>query len=454
MDSTPTETITLNTEGTSRGEEPARERRQRLEKQVLLTILASVTFVAQGTTQTWPSPALYDLENNNQTLYSTTITLTPREKDMTGSLWFLGSLGGSWAAGWAASKCGRRRSIQLLALPNVLGWLLVALAPIPSLMLTGRFVLGVASGAGTVCLTVYILEIADTGVRGTLSVIPTLALIAGGQYALWLGTTLHWYHLSFACTLPPLLLLGIYYILPDTPSYLFICGRYGEAAATLRKLRGRYADIESEMEDMKRSNESYRKNSGYRELLKVKVVKRIAVVMILFVFQQFCGNFVMIVYTARVLQAAGTPLEPDTASGIVMWARVAGIIMSFCLLDRLGRRNCLAASHAINAAALTLLGTYVYLNQHDEQQSPETSLSWVPMVCVATALFGSDIGLHSVPFILAAEYFPTNIRTHLYTLMQEALTQAGLYWFYAGSSLLATGFTFLAVTETMGKSMG
>lgn len=40
-------------------------------------------------------------------------------------------------------------------------------------------------------------------------------------------------------------------------------------------------------------------------------------------------------------------------------------------------------------------------------------LGWVPLLCVVMAVFGIYIGAHPVPFILAAEYFPTNIRSQV-----------------------------------------
>lgn len=42
----------------------------------------------------------------------------------------------------------------------------------------------------------------------------------------------------------------------------------------------------------------------------------------------------------------------------------------------------------------------------------------------------------------------------LYSPLQEALTQAGLYWFFAASSFMTIIFTFLCVTETKKMSIG
>lgn len=41
------------------------------------------------------------------------------------------------------------------------------------------------------------------------------------------------------------------------------------------------------------------------------------------------------------------------------------------------------------------------------------SLTWVPMVCVMASLFFCDMGVHPIPFIIASEYFPTNIRAQV-----------------------------------------
>ncbi|XP_042884240.1 facilitated trehalose transporter Tret1-like [Penaeus japonicus] len=455
-------------------EEPKAERRRRLLRQFGLVCLATSGHFALGATLPWPSPALSSMAENNATLVGTEIVLTSAEMDMTGSLVSLGSLVGAWVAGWMVSVLGRRRSLQVISVPYLLGWLCNALSPNAPVLLTARFVLGLACGATTVAASSYIMELADVSVRGMMSTMPTLGIVVGSLYTVWMGYVFPWHYLALVCAVPPALLLVVTFFLPHSPSFLVVRGRRQTAIAILKRLRGDYADVEAEVLELERRNASSSKGSaGWKSLLEADVLKRIGVMVMLFLFQQMCGNYVFMIQTARVLAAAGAPWDPDAATVVVAGVRVAGTVVAFFLLDRVGRRHCLAASHAINASALVVLGVYVHLRENAAlDDDTYIRLNWVPLLCVVVIMFILNVGAHPVPFILATEYFPTNIRAQassicfssgtafaflalqLYTPMQATLTQAGLYWFYAAVSALGVVVTFAFVRETKGRAVG
>nr|XP_027221317.1 uncharacterized protein LOC113813521 [Penaeus vannamei] len=91
-----------------KGEEPAGVRRKRELKQVGLVSLVGLSYFSLGAILPWPSPALSDMARNNATLVGTEISLTSAEKDMTGSLVYLGRCSGRGGGRpceccWAAS---------------------------------------------------------------------------------------------------------------------------------------------------------------------------------------------------------------------------------------------------------------------------------------------------------------------------------------------------------------
>ncbi|KAK7073890.1 hypothetical protein SK128_011750, partial [Halocaridina rubra] len=384
-------------------EEPRAEYRRRLCKQICIVVMGALGHFCLGTVLTWPSPALADLGTHNETLTGTELSLTETEKDVTGSLASLGSLFGSYIAGWFVSKLGRRRSLQLNALPFISGWLMTGLAPSAPVLLLGRFLLGIGVGLSTVAGTAYIMEVADAKFRGTMSIVPSLIIVIGGQVY-----TCSWHCIALASPLSSV--FGTrnvpttrFFPLTRISSFLVIKHRRAEAAVVLKQLRGNYADIDEEIDDLERRNRTTGgEDSGYRALLKANIIKRMGVVIALFLFKQLSGNYVLIVQTGRVLEATGTPFRPATAASIAVGMRLAGTTTAFFLIDRIGRKYCLVTSHAVNAISLTILGVYVY--------SSDGSLPWVPMVCVSVSLFIADLGLHPVPYMLAAEYFPTNVR--------------------------------------------
>lgn len=209
------------------------------------------------------------------------------------------------------------------------------------------------------------MELADVSVRGMMSTMPTFGIVLGSLYTVWMGYAFPWHYLCIVCGVPPAVMLLITFFLPDSPSFLVVRGRRQTAMVILKRLRGNYADVEAEVVELERRNASAA-SKDWKALLELAVLKRIAVVVTLFLFQQFCGNYVFMIQTARVLAAAGAPWDPDAATVVVAAIRVAGTVVAFFLLDKVGRRQCLSASHAINAIALIVLGAYVHLADNAE----------------------------------------------------------------------------------------
>ncbi|XP_069974197.1 facilitated trehalose transporter Tret1 [Penaeus vannamei] len=97
---------------------------------------------------------------------------------------------------------------------------------------------------------------------------------------------------------------------------------------------------------------------------------------------------------------------------------------------------------------------------------------WVPLVAMMLFLVGSSFGVNPVPHILANEYFPTWVRSQassicisistmasfvalqVYTPMQDGLTQAGMYGFYAAVCAIGIPYTYFFIRETKGEQIG
>ena len=83
--------------------------------------------------------------------------------------------------GVAMGRLGRKYTILVLQLPALVGWIFIAAAQSGGvgLMLVGRILTGFAGGSMTLIVPVYIGEIVQDRVRGTLSACLTLAIVFG-----------------------------------------------------------------------------------------------------------------------------------------------------------------------------------------------------------------------------------------------------------------------------------
>ncbi|CAL4229515.1 unnamed protein product, partial [Meganyctiphanes norvegica] len=146
-------------------------------------------------------------------------------------------------------------------------------------------------------------------------------------------------------------------------------------------------------------------------------------------------------------------------------------------LDRLGRRRAMVLSLSIVLMTLIVLGVYAYLAPPQPTISQinngsDTNWSWIPLASLMIYMFGVNLGVTCVPWILSSEYFPTSIRSQatsvcacsasllgfavlqMYGIMVESLGQPGLYWTYAVIAAVGIAFTLGLMKETSGKTIG
>ncbi|XP_042855927.1 facilitated trehalose transporter Tret1-like [Penaeus japonicus] len=467
------------TESTSELVESSRDRRKRLAKQICIVILSSIGHLAIGSNITFPSVVVSDLERYNTTITGSELTLTGTEKDMMGSLVSLGSLPGAWLAGVLMAVIGRRFSMILSGVVCFGSWVGVALLSTPASLLVARAVAGIATGGMSVAGNTYAVEIADVEIRGAVAVIPTLGLMLGQVLTVVIGYVARYYVVALVCSSLPLAYVVAMAMLPESPAFLAVRGREKRAKKTLQRLRGDHADLDAEIERYRSMNAGAGEGSLWRGLLQKDVLQALASVCGLFLVQAFTGYFVFTVNASRFFKEAGSSIDENLATIIVMVVQFLVKIIASLLMDKIGRRKSLFISFALMVPFLVVMAVYVGLTDpgvgggsmrlalhplawarqgltgtnegsagdtwtQAGSEEPPRPYGWVPLVAMMMFLVGSSFGVNPVPYILANEYFPTSIRSQassiciststiasfvalqVYTPMQDGLTQAGL----------------------------
>lgn len=472
--------------------ESKKARRRRILMQILMVLGASLGHMGLAVVAAWPNPAVPELQKQNNTnIYGNVMSLNSWQLDMLGSLVSVGNLPGTWLWGWMVASLGRRKSMMMLILPYTLGWGLVALASSAAIMLTGRFVHGICIGATFVSASTYIIELPDTSMRGAMATIPNLVLSLGFILATGLGLCLRWFEIGFVGEAIIVTQIIVLVFLPESPSYLAVKGREDEANKVLKKLRGPSANIADELQSLKNQNEDVVKGSLLKTLRNKKILKSLGTITVLFFIQNFCGLMVFYVNMTRIFIEAGSTLNENVSTILVFLVQAAGNVLACMYLDRFGRRFCMIFSLLIMTMCLMVMAIYHHLRDSEEAVTVELSNNvtavttmetmtsqtnemptWVPLACLMIYMFTSSIGAGPVPALLNAEYFPTAVRSQLsglcmaigsffnfatlqlFTPLQETLTVAGLYWFYASVSIIGVVFTLCCVRETKGRSVG
>ncbi|GJZ02139.1 organic cation/carnitine transporter 7 isoform X1 [Tanacetum coccineum] len=165
--------------------------------------------------------------------------LSSREESMITSVVFAGMLVGAYTWGVVSDKHGRRKGFLTTAVVTSVAGFLSALAPNYYFLIILRCLVGIGLGGGPV-LSSWFLEFIPAPSRGTWMVVFsafwTVGTIFEASVAWFVMPTLGWRWLLGFSSLPSLLLLIFYRVVPESPRYLCLKGRTTEALTILEKV--------------------------------------------------------------------------------------------------------------------------------------------------------------------------------------------------------------------------
>ncbi|KAH7852533.1 hypothetical protein Vadar_026043 [Vaccinium darrowii] len=168
------------------------------------------------------------------------------------------SLFGSAAAGRTSDWLGRRYTIVIAAAIFFVGALLMGFATNYAFLMVGRFVTGIGVGYALLIAPVYTAELSPASSRGFLTSFPEVFINAGGllgyisNYAFSkLPLNLGWRFMLGIGAIPSVFLaLGVL-TMPESPRWLVLQGRLGEAKRVLDKTSDSKEEAELRLADIK-----------------------------------------------------------------------------------------------------------------------------------------------------------------------------------------------------------
>lgn len=188
-------------------------------------------------------------------------------------------------------------------------------------------------------------------------------------------------------------------------------------------------------------------------------------------FQQLTGITAIIFYCQKIFEHSKDFLSPSTATIIYFSVQLVMSAVASVIVDISGRTPLLITS--ITATGLMLLANSVYLLlQNCQCTSVEISaISFVPMVLLICLVIGFSIGLQTIPLLIVAEIFPTNVKGFALCIVDIAysiiVTIVSMYFQWSSESfgMHVPFFTFTVscfvglifivywVPETKGKTL-
>ncbi|XP_033757519.1 solute carrier family 2, facilitated glucose transporter member 8-like [Pecten maximus] len=422
----------------------------RLYLAVACACLCTLSF---GFTIGYSSPAIPDLEKAG--------LLDGKSQAWFGSLLTVGAIFGGPFAGYCIERFGRKFTITLSSIIFATGGMIIANANYVSSLYIGRFLVGWASGQTTVCVPVYIAEIATKSLRGFLGSCVQLSVTIGILMAYMGGMTLGWSRLAVVGSVPALATIIAMYFLPETPRWLLMKNRRQAALSALSNIRGPHAAVEEECRDIEEGLDN-QESFSFAEFQKPELLRPLCISLAIMAFQQFSGINAVMFYTVSIFNSAGFKKSAE-ATVIIGAVQVVATAVACVLMDRAGRRKLLIIAGSVMVFACGLFGLYFMINSQN--------VSWLAITSLVIYIIGFSLGWGPIPMLVMSEIFPARARgtasglaaftswftafiiTKEFAFLNDVFGQAGTFWLFGACCLFAVMFVNKHLPETKGKSL-
>ena len=390
--------------------------------------------------------------------------LTALEVGFVTSSLLVGCMFGALGCARLADRIGRRGLVVVAGAVFGVGCLVAAVAPDLAVIVTGRFVMGLAVGALSMTVPIYLSEIAPAKARGALSGLNQLMISSGILIAYLINLGLseggEW-RIAFGLALVPAvaLVIGVYFQ-PESPRWLIRQGREADARAVLARITD---DVDGEVARIRAAA-----RSGVAALLGDRRVRRVLLIGVGVAFlQQIIGINTIIYYAPTILTALGFGKSAALLAnaGLGALTVLVTVIMLF-VVDRIGRRRPLICGAIAMAVAMAALGTVFSV----AGVTGGGAAGWLAIGCLALFKISFSMSWGGMAWILLGEVFPLNVRGPAMSVATFANWAGNLFvglffpvllgvgtglvfYVFAVVGVIACGFAIRFVPETRGQSL-
>ena len=434
---------------------------------VFFYVLATIAVIMTGNAMGWPSPTL--------PLLLSTRSPVPMDTDDTSwmiSLMYFGNLFSPIPCGYMMERWGRKSTLLYLNIIPLTSWLLILFTRSTYMIFFARFLSGLWLGIVYTVVPIYLGEIAEPRIRGSLSTFFAIMTYVGVLFEYVVGPYVSYNVLAAASAGFCIIFIVLFFPMPESPYFLVKVNKMEKARASLFWLRGDDPKVDEELTRIQNAVRQQMANKGtIKDLFATKGNRKaFFIVGFLSILQRLSGIGAMIAYTSITLpKHALGPITRDECVIILGTVWVLSTLLSSFMVDKVGRKVLLVISSLGCGITTFLAGLWFFMN--DNLKMDVTSFNWSPFICFVLHGFFYSIGLNPIVTTIKGEVFSANIKgvaSALTTLMlaiastflnksyQPFADYAGMflnYWLYASGCTVAIIFTLTYVGETKGKTL-
>lgn len=390
----------------------------------------------------------------------------------------LGAAFGAVFGGPISDKIGRKKTLTWLGIIFTVFGLACGLSPNTTVIIICRFILGLAVGAASGTVPVYLAEIAPAAKRGKM-VSMNQFLIVFGQFLVFvvnaiLGNVFGsyagiWRVMISLASIPAIVLWIGMYAMPESPRWLSSKGKFAEALKVLYRIRSK-AQAEAELKEIednvKQEEKEAKQAASFKDFKQNWIIQICITGGMLGIIQQFAGINSIMYYGTQVLRDSGfgsnAALIANVANGIFS---CIGAVVGMYTVDKLGRKRLELTGLIFCAVALVAVGII---------KTFASAMSWTPwaiMIIILVYIVIDQGTIGPVTWLLNTEIFPDRYRGIgtgitiftlwfanflvglLFPVLLESLGLATVFYIFAACCVLGAVFVAIRVPETKGVNL-
>lgn len=376
---------------------------------------------------------------------------------------------GSPLAASVVDRIGRKSTLLLVAVPQVMCWILIAKANSVAMLCLAKGLGGIGGSVTYVCLPMYAGEVCEPKVRGRVTASNTLLVIVGAILINLYGSFCNIETTAYISLSVPLLFVVTFMWMPESPYYYLMKGKIEKARISLKRLR-RMDDVEEELKGLTAHIQRQCSEPGtIVDVFMISSNRKACIVLCLIrLFQQFSGISAFAYYNQYLFQQSGSDYSPITCALVFFSVYLLMALVGSLTIDKFGRRSLLLTSLIGTTFALLSEGVYFYLKDLNYDVS---SFSWFPLVAMIVFIASYSPGLGICPSLMSGEMLSApvkaktlgilNINFAISTALSLKVFQSlnslfGMhvpFLVFGFSSLAAIFFCYYLVPETKRKTL-
>ncbi|KAF2904710.1 hypothetical protein ILUMI_01463 [Ignelater luminosus] len=432
--------------------------------QFLAAFSATFLSVGSGFQNGWPSPSVPKLLSGDLGF-----EVAPEEVSYVVMIAPLGFLIGSPITGFLLDKIGRKYTLLLLSIPEILPCILIATCNNVTILYIARLIMGIADGALFTSLPVYMGEISEPKVRGIIGASHCYGMLVGVLLINIYGSYVPIRTAACISVFVPLLFLITFVWMPESPYYLVMKNRLEDARSSLKRLR-RMTNVEDELTKITADvQRQVSEPSTLRDIFTIRSnLRGFLIILGLRTLQQFSGAVALTYYIQIIFKQADGSLSPVESSIICSGLKVLVVSGSSIVVDSFGRKPLLFFSCFGSAVLLITMGVYFVFQQRGYDLS---SFMWFPIICMVLYNVVGAMGLSMIPNLMAAELLSASIKSkalgilNMYLGVCIAAVSKLFQWldhdfgmhvpffFFGVWCVVGIIFVYFGVPETKGKTL-